>query len=199
MKKVLWTAMNGVLIGLISFNTWALNHDELVYHIERQSDIGHSYARDALSAFERKIKTEMAAGNRVSLTGFGTYKPEKCETINGKEKCKLIKGGKTINKTKVVNEMAVGGEDGAMSKAAASRALESYMGAVKATLKKGGEVDDDDQVYKTKVSQAKTITLADGTIKTKPRKVSVVHVEDATDTRYRFVAHKGLRNTLNNR
>jgi nucleoid DNA-binding protein len=172
---------------------------QLDYHIAHNADIGETYAHDALSAFERKIKTEMAAGNRVSLTGFGTYKPEHCEIVNGKEKCKLIKGGKTINKTKMVNVMAVGGEDGAMSKAAAGRALESYMGAVKSTLKKGGEVDDGEETYGTKVRAAKTKILANGDTKIIPRKVSVVHHEDPTDVRYRFVAQKGLRNALNNR
>lgn len=199
MKKVLLTVTSGVLIALVSSNSWALNRLELEQHIAKQADIGDTYAHDALSAFEKKIKTEMAAGNRVSLTGFGTYKPEHCETVNGKEKCKLIKGGKTINKTKMVNVMAVGGEDGAMSKAAAGRALESYMGAVRATLKKGGEVDDGEETYGTKVRAAKTKILANGETKIIPRKVSVVHHEDPTDVRYRFVAQKGLRNALNNR
>jgi nucleoid DNA-binding protein len=176
-----------------------MNHDELVYQIEHKSDIGHSYAHDALSAFENKIKAEMAAGNRVNIKGFGTWKPEHCETMNGKEKCSLIKGGKTVNSTKMIKAMTVGGEDGVMSKAAAGRALFSYMGTVHATLKKGGQVDDGDEVFSTKVRDAKTKTLADGTIKTIPRKVSVVHVEDPTDVRYRFVAQKALRNSLNNR
>jgi nucleoid DNA-binding protein len=199
MKKVLLTVTSGVLIGLVSFNAIAMDRAQLDYHVAHNADIGVTYAHDALSAFERKIKTEMAAGNRVSLTGFGTYKPEHCETVNGKEKCKLIKGGKTINKTNMVNAMAVGGEDGAMSKAGAARALESYMGAVRSTLKRGGEVDDGEETYGTKVRAVKTKILANGETKIIPRKVSVVHHEDPTDVRYRFVAQKGLRNALNNR
>jgi Bacterial DNA-binding protein len=117
MKKVLLTVTSGVLIALVLSNAIAMDRVQLDYHIAHNADIGESYAHDALSAFERKIKIEMAAGNRVSIKGFGTYKPEHCETLNGKEKCSLIKGGKTINKTKMVNAMTVGGEDGTLTKA----------------------------------------------------------------------------------
>lgn len=197
MKKVLLTVMSGVLIGLISFNVLALDRNEMIYSMERGADIGNDYASNALSAFERKIKSEMAAGNRVSLTGFGTYKPEKCETINGKEKCKIIKGAKTVSQANLINAMRA---DSDLTKAGAGRALAAYEGRLHSELKKGGQFNNDgEEVFSTKVRAARTKLLANGEVKNYARKVTLVHNEDPSEVRYRFTPAKALRNSLNNR
>jgi nucleoid DNA-binding protein len=202
MKKVLLTVTSGVLIALVLSNAIAMDREQLEQRITHHSEVSSAFTHTALSAFEARIKAEMLAGNRVNLSGFGTYKPEHCETLNGKEKCSLIKGGKKIGDKQIINDMARAAHtlypNENVPKAAAGRALAAYEATLRTQLRKHDVVDIEGiETFSTKARAAKTKTLANGEIKTIPGKVFLVHAEDPTDVRYRFVAQKGLRDAMN--
>jgi DNA-binding protein HU-beta len=208
MKKVLLTVTSGVLIGLISFNSWALNQAETENAIAFKTGLTKAQAHNALEAFEHQIKTEMAAKRMVVLKDFGTYKPQE---LNGKtigrnprtgaamayDKWSPVKNPERVSQADFYARMS---QHSGLSAADSKKAVDAYREAIQTTLTKGGVVALRGKEEFSVAKRAARIgyDINTGTMVSRSAAKTVNH-NVGGDGHYSFSASTKLKNSLHNR
>jgi DNA-binding protein HU-beta len=206
MKKVLLTVTSGVLIALVSSNSWALNQSETEEAIATKTGLTRSQAHNALEAFEHQIKTEMAAKRMVVLSDFGTYKPKE---LNGTrvgrnprtgaalvmDQWSNVKKPERVSQADFYSRMS---QHAGLSAEESKKAVDAYREAIQATLKKGGTVDlrGEESFSVSKRAARIAYDVNTGTM-VRRLAAKVVNHDVGGDGHYSFSASTKLKNSVN--
>lgn len=148
MNKVLSTVLSGALIGLVSFNSWAMNQSELETILETQPGFTRASAHNALEAFEATLKEESAAKRAVKLNDFGVYRPKQSVGMRNyrnprtgdavsKEAFTFVKKPTVTSEAEFIQKAAM---KAGLTEDEMRTSLATYKHAVSTTLRKGGSV-----------------------------------------------------------
>ena len=148
MNRVLLTVLSGALIGLASFNSWAMNQSELETILETQPGFTRASAHNALEAFEATLKEESAAKRAVKLNDFGVYRPKQSVGMRNyrnprtgdavsKEAFTFVKKPTVTSEAEFIQKAAI---KAGLTEDEMRTSLATYKQAVSTTLRKGGSV-----------------------------------------------------------
>jgi DNA-binding protein HU-beta len=200
--------MSGVLIALVSFNSWAFNQAETEDYLAQRTGLSKAQAHNALEAFEHQIKTEMAAKRMVVLSDFGTYKPKE---LNGTrtvrnlrtgasmqiDKWAAVKQPERVSQADFYSRMS---QHAGLSPEDSKKAVDAYRDLIKATLKRGGTVELRGEESFSVAKRAARMAYDPNTGTMVRRSAAkVVNHDVGGDGHYSFSASTKLKNALNNR
>ena len=147
MNKVLSMVLSGALIALMS-SSWAMNQSEMEVSVSAQTGFSNTQAHNALDAFEKQLKEEMAAKRAVKFDRFGQFNPREMAGIrtghNPRTGGQLqYESWKLVKKPEVIDEAlfnARAAVRAGMSVEDYDKALEAYKSSVGSVLQRGGSV-----------------------------------------------------------
>jgi nucleoid DNA-binding protein len=185
-----------------------LNQAETEDAIALKTGLSRSQAHNALEAFEKQIKTEMAAKRMVVLSDFGTYKPKE---LNGTrigrnprtgaamkiDNWSPVKQPERVSQADFYSRMS---QHAGLSAEESKKAVDAYREAIQETLKKGGTVAlrGEESFSVGKRAARISYDINTGTMVRRNASRGVNH-DVGGDGRYSFSASTKLKNALNNR
>ena len=204
MKKALLMVLSGALIALTSFSH-ALTQGEMEDAISRDTGLSKEQSHNALDAYEKQLKHEMAESRAVKLDNYGTYRPrEKVGTRTGKtfsgkttyDNWKLVKGYQTVDEA-TFNQRAA--ERAGLSVEEYTQASDSYKNNVGKTLRKGGSVSiHGEGTYSIRKSKERIYRKRDGTITSiAPASKKIRYKGYGKENKQQFTADDALTKQIN--
>ncbi len=119
-----------------------MNKSELVDHVRDAAGLDRRAAEAAVNAFISAVMSDVKAGNKVSISGFGIFNPTSRAARTGRNpqtgapvKIAASKGVRFAPATAFKNELNAGGKKAAAKKAAPAKKASAKKGAA-ATAKK---------------------------------------------------------------
>lgn len=202
MKKALLMVLSGALTVSISFSTLAakLSQDDVEAQVAADSGFSRSKVNNALDAFERQLKEEMASKKAVKLNGFGEYKPREAgamkhgKTPNGEavsyQSWRLVKKPEIVSEQEFISKAAA---KSGMSDAEYQKVLDSYKKQVSTNLQRGNSM----QIYGDGTYKAIRVASAnkrnkDGTTTRIPAHMKVGYSSFGKDTHHAFTPDSAL-------